>query len=91
MSNDRGLRRDPNGGSGVPEELLDAAPQPKRPNKVAGEVTFTDHQGREIKLRPTFEAALEIEDALGGLDGLRLKLAAGARPGIRRRRSASSA
>ena len=66
----------------LPEELLGPAAQPKRPNKVAGEVTFTDHQGREIKLRPTFSAAMEIETALGGLDALRLKLAAGGAPGI---------
>ena len=61
----------------LPDELL-GAPQPRKPNKVAGEVVFADHQGREIKLRPTFEAALEIEDALGGLDGLRFRFAAGA-------------
>ena len=54
-------------------------------------MTFTDHQGREIKLRPTSSAAMEIETALGGLDALRLKLAAGGAPGTRALTFASSA
>jgi hypothetical protein len=66
----------------LPDELLGPAPQPRKANRISGEVTFSDHHGREIRLRPTFEAALEIEDVLGGLDALRLRVAAGGTPGI---------
>lgn len=66
----------------APDELLGPAAQPKRANKVAGEVVLVSPSGREIRLNPTFEAALEIEDELGGLDNLRLRAAAGGHPGF---------
>lgn len=66
----------------APGEILGDGPQPRRPNKISGEVTFVDHQGREVRMRPTFEAALEVEDALGGLDSIRLRAAASGAPGI---------
>jgi len=42
------------------------AGEPNKPaNRVAGEIAFTDHRNRIWTLTPTFEAALEIEDAIG--------------------------
>lgn len=45
-----------------------------RENPVTGEVTFEDENGKEITLRPSFEAMMEIEEKLGmAVDALLLK------------------
>ena len=54
-----------------------------RLNKHRGEVEITDERsGTTVRLLPTFEAALEIEDAIGGLDGVRIRIVTSGMPGI---------
>ena len=63
-------------------DVLAEADAPKPVNTAAGEVAFTDHKGRSWTLRPTFEAAQEIENALGmSVVGLRTKFAMALTPG----------
>lgn len=58
------------------DDMLGADPIKNAPNRVAGDVSFTDHMGRTWTMSPTFEAALEIEDALGvSVEALRTKFA----------------
>ena len=61
------------GGNGsVPPEAFGASP---RPNAVSGDVTIKDRFNRTFVLRPTFEACLEIEDQIGGIETLRMRAA----------------
>lgn len=57
---------------------------PKRQaNRVRGEVELRDSDGHVFIMRPTFAAALEIEDALGtGIDSFWVKMAASGVPGM---------
>jgi hypothetical protein len=67
-----------NGAGTIDDLISDEAPR-VAPNKVAGEISFVDHRGRSHILRPTFEAALEIEEGTGlAVDALRTKFAMGA-------------
>lgn len=53
-------------------------PDTHKTNPVTGAITLVDHAGRTKTLRPSFEAALEIEDELGvGVDQLRNRAALG--------------
>ena len=51
-------------------------------NRYRGDVVIEGRNGETVVMRPTFEAALDIEDAIGGLDSLNMRVRAGGVPGI---------